>query len=292
MKKTSLFLAVALSALTFTHCTQGPTKEELLANNDNLQREVIKKDSALYAIANAFNSIENNLMAIKEKENIIALTVSDTENSQNREERINGDIQMIYNMMLQNREKIADLQNKLKKANANNKEMQKLIASLEEKIKEKDAEILRLTQELEASNLEISNLNTLVSSLNNSIDSLRYESELQAATIEGQDEALNTAYYIIGSEKELKDMGVLDKKGKFAVGSKKTIKDFEKDAFTKIDIRETTKFDLNGAKKARVVTAHPLDSYKIYGEKPVDSLVVSNFYNFWSSSKYLVIIVQ
>ncbi len=283
---------MALGCTMLTQCTQGPSKQELLISNDSLQRVVIQKDSAVFAIAGAFNCIEDNLQAIKERENIIALTVSGNETSQTREERINNDIQLIYNMMLENREKISDLQKKLKNANVKNKELQQLIANLESKIQEKDAEILRLTQELEASNLQIENLNSLVSSLNYSMDSLRNENMLQTATIEGQDEALNTAYYVIGSEKELKELGVLDKKGKFAVGSRKTSKDFGKDAFTRIDIRETTKFDLNGAKKARIVTAHPLDSYKIYGEKPVDSLVVSNFYNFWSSSKYLVIIVQ
>lgn len=292
MKKAILFFTAGLCLSMFTQCTQGPSKQELLVQNDSLQRVVIQRDSAIYSVMNAFTSIEDNLQAIKERENIIAMTIASNEDEQSREEKINSDIQMIYDKLLKNREQLADLQAKLKQANLKNKDLQKMISTLESKIQEKDAEILRLTQELENSNLQIEGLNNLVTSLNYSIDSLQYENELQSATIEGQDEALNTAYYVIGSEKELKDMGVLDKKGKFAVGSKKTIKDFEKDAFTKIDIRETTKFDLNGAKKARVVTAHPLDSYKIYGEKPVDSLVVSNFYNFWSSSKYLVIIVQ
>ncbi|MBR5957983.1 MAG: hypothetical protein IKZ99_06440 [Salinivirgaceae bacterium] len=41
-----------------------------------------------------------------------------------------------------------------------------------------------------------------------------------------------------------------------------------------------------------VISAHPLDSHTIYGQKPVDSLVVNNYYNFWGSSKYLVIVVN
>jgi len=290
MKRIGIIAACGM--LILTQCTQGPSKQELITSNDSLQRVVVQKDSAIYAIMGTFSSIEDNLQAIKEKENIIALNTNSTENKQNREEKINEDIQLIYNMMLQNREKVAKLQSQLKKANVKNSDLQKMIASLQSKIQEKDAEILKLTEDLKASNLQIEGLSTLVSSLQYSFDSLRNDAELMAATIEGQDEALNTGYYIIGSEKELKEMGVLDKRGKFAVGSKKAKVDFDQEAFTKIDIRTTKKFDLNGAKKATIVTAHPLDSYTIYGQKPVDSLVVNNYYNFWSSSKYLVIVVQ
>ncbi len=292
MKKGILFLACGISTLMFTQCMQGPSRQELMTSNDSLQQLVVRKDSAMYAVMGAFSSIEDNLQAIKERENIIAMNMKGGEQAQSREEQINNDIQLIYKMMLDNREKISDLQDKLRKANVKNKEMQQMIASLESKIQEKDAEIMRLTQELESSNLKIEGLTSLVENLNASIDSLRNEDALKNATIEGQDEALNTAYYVIGSEKELKDMGVLDKKGKFAVGSKKARKDFDNSVFTRIDIREQTSFNLNGAKKARVVTAHPLDSYTIYGQKPVDSRVGNNYCEFWGSSKYLVIVVN
>ena len=290
MRKIS-FIA-ALGILTLTQCQQGPSRQELMTSNDSLQRIVVQKDSAIYAIMGTFSSIEDNLQAIKDKENIIALTATGAETRQTREERINEDIQLIYNMLQQNREQVNNLQAKLKKANVKNSELQQMIASLESRIQEKDAEILQLTEELQASNLKIEGLSALAGSLQHRLDSLRNEDDLKNATIEGQDEALNTAYYIIGSEKELKELGVLDKKGNFAVGSKKARKDFDNSVFTRIDIREQTSFNLNGAKKAKVVTAHPLDSYTIYGQKPVDSLVVNNYYKFWNSSKYLVIVVN
>lgn len=286
-----LFIA-ALGILALTQCQQGPSRQELMNRNDSLEQMGYRKDSAIYKMMETFTNIEDNLQAIKEKENIIALTANGTESKQSREEKINGDIQLIYNMLLQNREQVSQLQAQLKKANVKTKELQQMIASLESKLQEKDEEILRLTQELEASNLKIEGLNNLVDNLNAALDSLRNEDALKNATIEGQDEALNTAFYVIGSEKELKDLGILDKKCRFAVGSKKARKDFDDSAFTRIDIREKTSFNLNGAKKATVVTAHPLDSYTIYGQKPVDSLVINNYYKFWSSSKYLVIVLN
>ena len=290
MRKISII--AALGVLMLTQCQQGPSRQELMTSNDSLQRVVVQKDSAIYAIMGTFSSIEDNLQAIKDKENVIAMTTTSNESRQTREERINEDIQLIYNMLQENREQVNNLQAQLKKANVKNSELQQMIASLESRIQEKDAEILRLTEELQASNFKIEGLSALANSLQHRLDSLRNEDALKNATIEGQDEALNTAYYIIGSEKELKELGVLDKRGQFAIGSKKARKDFDNSVFTSIDIREQTSFDLNGAKKARVVTAHPLDSYTIYGQKPVDSLVVNNYYKFWSSSKYLVIVVN
>jgi len=98
MKKIGLI--AALSVLLFAQCSQGPSRQELITSNDSLQRVVVQKDSAIYAIMGTFSSIEDNLQAIKEKENIIALNANGTENKQTREEKINEDIQLIYNMML------------------------------------------------------------------------------------------------------------------------------------------------------------------------------------------------
>ncbi len=288
MRKLGFIFSIAV--LTFTQCTVGPSRQELITSNDSLQHLVIQKDSAMYAIMGTFTAIEDNLQAIKEKENLIELTANSQENIKSRDKKINDDIALIYNMMVQNREKIVKLQEQLRNAKVKNSELQQIIGSLESRIQEKDAEIMRLIEQLAGTNIQIDNLNVMISHLNNTVDSLQRAEQLKDATIEGQDEALNTAYYIIGSESELKQLGILDKRGNFSIGSKKATSDFDKEAFTRIDVRETTRFDLNGAKKIKVVTAHPLDSYTIYGRKPVDSLVINNFYNFWSSSKYLVIV--
>jgi hypothetical protein len=45
-------------------------------------------------------------------------------------------------------------------------------------------------------------------------------------------------------------------------------------------------------KKVDIITTHPSQSYKIYGEKSVDSLVIINAKEFWSASKYLVIVID
>ena len=47
-----------------------------------------------------------------------------------------------------------------------------------------------------------------------------------------------------------------------------------------------------GAKKAKIITTHPSSSYKLVGEKTVEKIEILNSEDFWSSSKYLVIITE
>mgnify|MGYP000874925023 CR=1 FL=1 len=107
-------------------------------------------------------------------------------------------------------------------------------------------------------------------------------------------EKLNTAYYAFGTSKELIKNNVLTKEGGF-IGMGKTAKmksDFNKAYFTKVDASVFTEIVLS-AKKAKLVTTHPAGSYKIEGaEGKAEKLVITNAEDFWSASKYLVIVVE
>ncbi len=285
MKK---LIAAVLVAFMFSMCTMNKKAElELTTKNDSLERLVNEKDSAIYAVIGTFNDIENNLQAIKDKEHIIASTASDVEDQRTREQKINEDINMIYDLMKENREKVSQLRYQLKKAHIKNKDLQNTIVNLQTKLAEKNAEILELRKNLLDMNLKIDELTY-------SLDTLTFDNEVKSAIIKAQDESLNTAYFLFGSQKELKQMEVLDKKGGFiGIGSGKSInQNFNKEYFTEIDIRNKTVFEFDQAKKIRIITTHPSNSYTIYGEKPVDSLVVNNVQDFWSVSKYLLIVLN
>ena len=47
------------------------------------------------------------------------------------------------------------------------------------------------------------------------------------------------------------------------------------------------------SKKAKIVTTHPSSSYSFDGpEGQVDNLIITDHAKFWSTSKYLVIVVN
>ncbi|MFA6402283.1 MAG: hypothetical protein WCX31_11770 [Salinivirgaceae bacterium] len=281
----NLILLFALTML-FTQCAkQKKQLNDTQMRSDSLQRLVLQKDSAIYGIMGTFSEIENNLATIKEKEKIISLAVKDVENPQTREEKINADINSIYDLMLKNKEKVAKLERLLKNAHVKNSALQKTIESLEAQLAEKNIAIINLRQQL-------LNMNLKIDELTYSMDTLKFDIEVKKELIKVQDENLNTAYYLFGTEKELKEMKILDTKGGFiGMGTGKTLnKYFDKGLFNTIDIRNQTSFELK-AKKIKIITTHPSNSYQLFGEKPVDSLVVKNPQEFWSVSKYFVVII-
>ena len=59
-----------------------------------------------------------------------------------------------------------------------------------------------------------------------------------------------------------------------------------------MDISALTEIVL-GAKKAKFITTHPASSYKIEGtDGKAEKIVITNAEDFWSASKYLVVVVE
>lgn len=257
-----------------------PELDSLKAENDRLKAEAMAKDQSIDEFLQSLNEIEENLNAIKEREKIVRITSTSIENQNTKQEQIAADINMIGQLLLENKSKIASLNKKLKAAGIKSAELEKIIEGLNKKLDEKDNEIASLKEELTIANAA---LEKLFVEYNQRIDEL-----------DDKTNKLNTAYYVIGTKKELLEKGVITKEGGI-VGIGKTNKlksDFNKEYFTKIDVTTTSSIPLL-SKKANVLTTHPSGSYKIEGAKDkAEKLVISNSDEFWSASKYLVIIVE
>lgn len=256
----------------------------LQQENERLRKESVDKDSTINTFFESYNSIEENLATIKQKENILNQVEGDVD--EEATEKINQDIQLINDLIEQNKNTIGQLRRQLKNSKLAGSEMEKALELMTAQIEEKDAEILALTNKLEEMDIEIKNLNSTVDYQQGVIAD-------QSNTLNQKDKALNTAYYVFGTEKELKANGVISKEGGF-IGIGKTRKlsnNFNKKYFTKVDIRELNSITLN-VKKAKIITNHPSNSYKLVGEKNIERLDIENNEDFWSASKYLVIIVD
>ena len=287
MKTTIKFifaLSILFSVAFFTSCNTGGEKEpnpladSLAGDNKNLKGSLSEKEVALQEFVNSFNEIQANLDAIKEKEKIVNASAQGGD-VKSKEEQIKQDIQSIYELMAKNKSRISSLNKKLKTANTKIEGLEKMIATLEAQLNEKDVQIGELTNKIEQLNIELSNLVVNYESL---------EQENQVKT-----EKLNLAYYVIGTAKELREKGITTKEGGF-IGIGKTTelkKDFNRDYFTKIDASQTSVIPL-GAKKVKILSSHPSNSYKLIGEKTVEKLEISNSEDFWSVSKYLVIVID
>jgi DNA repair exonuclease SbcCD ATPase subunit len=278
-------LCVALGlALSFGACKNSEEKpvnreaDSLKNVNDKLSGTLNDKEVVIQEFVESFNEIQENLNSIKEKEKIVTHNAAKGD-VKNKNNQIKEDIQAIYDLMNKNKTRIASLSEKLKNSNLKISGLEKMIENLQNSINLKDEEIAELRTKIEGLNIELTNLNTNYKAV---------EAESAQKT-----DALNTAYYAIGTSKELKEKKIIAKEGGFiGIGkSTKLSEDFNRDYFTKINTEQTTTINL-GAKKVKLVTNHPHNSYRLVGEKPVEKLEITSVKDFWSSSKYLVIVIE
>jgi hypothetical protein len=290
MKRILLMMALGFG---LTACQNNdavnPELEKLKAEKEAIAREASSKDSTINSFMESLNEIEDNLREVKQRQGSITSSAKNGAELQGTaKERINEDINFINEIMDENKQKVSSLQSKLKKSNLKIAEFEKMITRLNESLAEKDKEILGLKEQLASMNIQITELNTNVSNL-------QTESAGKTAVIEQQTVRINTAYYAVGTYKELRDNKVVNKEGGFlGLGKKKILKsDFNQSYFTTIDISKVVSIPIN-SKNAKIITTHPTSSYKIEldGKKMAKSLTIKDPEAFWRSSKYLVITVE
>lgn len=282
MNRRHLSTVVLLSAGLFLASCGGGSSEEmekLKSENELLKKDLTERDESVNEFMRSFNEIEENLLAIQQKER--TLNSGNVENGAelggDAKARIESEIQSINELMEKNKNQISELQKKLKNSNFKIDQFEKTIARLEQSISEKDAEIVALNEKLVA-------LNYQVEGLNRSVDSLNVDSKAKADQIVAKDDQMNEVYYAVGTKKELTSNGVLTKEGAFSGGGSGKKLDFNSGYFTKIDARKTSEISIN-AKKAKLLSSHPAAAYELTGTK----LTIKDANAFWKASKYCVI---
>ncbi len=284
MKKLMYLIPVFL---LFVGCNNKEV-EKLKTENQQLLTISNSKDSIINDFFGSFDQIEGNLTEIKAKEGVISINAKqNTDIKQDARQRINDDIQQINDLMEKNKQAIASLKHKLKSSNMKIKKLEEMLARYEKQLLDKDVEIEQLKQQL-------LNLNFTVETLNASVDTLKRVNRAKDEVISQKVDEMNTAYYALGTEKELKANKVISKSGGFiGIGrNQKVQQDFNTEYFKKIDITKLTFITIN-AKKAKLLTSHPSSSYSFEGtDKKVEKLLITNQKEFWKVSKYLVIVLD
>ena len=291
MKKIALALLIIPILISCNH----QKVKQLESTNDSLVQQATLKDESINEFLQGFSEIQNNLDSIKTKEMIISdRTEGKTELKKKAKDQINDDINTIYLLLTDTQDKLAEIRKKLGKSNYHVKELQKIVDHLSKQISYKDKEIESLRIELEKMNIKVVKLAQSVNTLKK--ENIEKDAQIQDQTevIDEKTMVLNTAYFAIGTKKELKENNIITAEGGFiGIGKNKKLKDdFNEEFFTKIDIREVTQIPIPGNKKATVVSTHGSESYKITGEGDARILEIVNIEEFWKSSKYLVIIID
>ena len=287
MKKLALLLMIVP---LFWQRTTGPSKTELRQMNDSLLMATAQKEIQMNQLVGTLADIEENLRLIKEKEQIISLQAESGDVRGRAGEQINQDIQLIYYMMVQNKNRIQELEQQMKKSGVDNQRLNRLITGLNEQLRERTEEVVRLQELLAQRDLQIGQLNTEIRGLSDEMDAIRKEQDATRRQLDSTTDLYNTAWFAIGTRRELRDQKILTRDGFLFFGSSRVLKeDFDNQYFNKIDIREKDQFPLYN-KKAEVMTAHPAGSYQLVKEEDGNiTLVITDINLFWSISRYLVV---
>ena len=285
-------LLYVLSVLVLVSC--GQHKKEIVqmqAKQDSIALVAEQKNNAILEFIDQMNEIQSNLDSIKTLEKIVTVEkASGLEMKTAAKERIAEDIAQINDLLQKNKALVKSLTNKYRASNAKITELENTIVNLTKQMGDKDADIANLSKELEALHIDVTNLNQQIETITAENEQTVKEKN---QAIEDQTNAMNTAYYAFGTKKELAEKNVIEKEGG-VLGLGKTLtlkKDFNRDYFTKIDIREFKQLTLN-SKKAVVLANHPVGSYHLTGTKTVESLVIDKSDEFWKVSKYLVVVIE
>ena len=292
MKKLVVSL-MAFAAVLASCDGTGGNKSRLQAENDSLQAVLNERNAELDEMMGTFNEISEGFRQINAAENRVDLQRGAlTEGSLSAKEQIASDIKFIRKQMEENKQQIAKLQEQLKNSRTNSAQLKKAVETLTQELVEKTKRIEELQAELASKNIRIQELDAAVTTLTTEKETLVAENEAKAETVAAQDKALNAAWFVFGTKKELKDQRILTNTGVFKKGDVMQDANMNKDYFTQIDIRTTKEIKLY-SKSADLLTTHPEGSYVLeQDDKEQLTLKITDPTRFWSVSKYLVIQVK
>lgn len=146
------------------------------------------------------------------------------------------------------KERITDLDKRLKKSGVKIAGMEKMLAGLRKSVAEKEDRIALLTTQVDTLQTQVSGLNVAVEQKDQQITEKQHE--------------LATVFYAMGTKKELTRSGVVDSKGG-VLGLGKTLKPsgtFNQALFTPLDTDQELVIRIP-SDKAQVLSAQPTSSY-------------------------------
>lgn len=288
MKKHLIWLVVAVVLMS----CGGQTNTSMPADKraDSLQNIISQKDDEINDMMGTLNDIQEGFRVINEAEDRV--TLANTGEAADRKAMIRENIEYIQDKMQQNRQLINKLQQQIRESSYKSEQLKRTVTSLLAQLADKDEQLKMLHAQLESKDIQIRELDDAVDRISEDLTLVSEESSEKSktiaqnnTTIAQQDKQLNTAYFVFGTKKELTEQKILD-------GGKLSFSNFNRDYFTKIDIRVDTEIKLY-SKSAKILSHHPAGSYTLTPDsKKQYVLRISNPDAFWSTSKYLVIVVK
>lgn len=270
-------------------CQRGPS-EEVQRQLDQLAAVRAEKDSLFSEVvenARLMNEINAELSRIEG----VGATAEEGGESRvyaSREELLEK-VQTVTGRLEQSEERLSASRARLRRLSAENDSLQVEIASLERSVAD--------FQEV------IESQRNTIESLSARVEELETTNLALQDTLSTMDERVNTAYYVVGTEEELLERGIVVKEGGarflFIFGRRgQTLRpahNLDPSMFTKIDLREVTTIALpDSAERYRIASRQDLEHLVT----PLDedgrftggTLEIAEPTEFWMPSRFLIIV--
>jgi uncharacterized protein YoxC len=289
MKKIVL---LALCTLLLGSCIEDSAKyRKLKSENENLVEEQKNTAKLLDELLTTLNDIQADIQAIRDTENSLAISPDGAELSASTREQLKKNVKQIAETLKSNRKQLQELQQLLDKSSIKSDALQRTVNRIQQELNQKAAMITTLQNELAGKNIRIEELDQTVAALAQNVEVLAKTTSEQSEKITEQSRKLHTAYFCVGTTKELKQNKILTGGGIF---SKAKVLDgfFNEEYFVKLDTREVRAIALY-SEKAKIRTTHPEDSYK-FSVDDSGNLVINilDVEQFWHWSQYLVVEIK
>ena len=285
MKKSGISL-VGLSLLVLASCNNGYKEKaeqdsiKIAQLTSNYQEAATFNDSLMLLMADIYNGLDS----INMQEGLLYNTGN---GETDRRAEVRRNLSAIKERLAKNHALLAQMEKKIKDSGNQNSILSKTIEQMKVRLEQQDNHIVMLENQLSVANDSISNLNEQLTATEQQVE---IQTEAKNAAFNAYNEAdaaLNTVYYAMGTNKELKQNDLLEKK---FLGQTKVLKgDVNLDYFTKADKRTLT-YIPTGAKKIKIWTNMPAGSYEeVKNEDNTITLKITNPQEFWKYTDYLII---
>lgn len=284
-------LRLGVIALLFSSCGKKELEDQIITRQklqDSIEAVLSIKDAEMESLFQELNAIEESLSEVSAKYGSVSKlkNTSSERSSKDTKTKIIDEIQNINELLASNKQKINRLNSQMAANGKQSMELATFVERLKLRVHEQEHQIQVLTAELQEKKVVIENLNK-------NLEDLSKQNQFKDQQILQVESEKNSAYYIIGTKKELREEEIVNLSGGFlGIGKKAKVSgDSELAKYTKVDIRQFERIPLSGEDKIKILTSHPSTSYVIEegeGKYPV-TIKITDARAFWGKSRFLVV---
>ncbi|MCP4581683.1 MAG: hypothetical protein GY839_08670 [candidate division Zixibacteria bacterium] len=277
--KIPMLSMIVVIACLLISCNQGEI-DRLTAEVDNLTTQNQQLADENNEIKTYVNEVDKLIEEVDEDLGKIVETEADLEGSTKAED-LKNKLTLIGQHIVDSKDKITDLENKLATSKTDMKGLKRLVANLRGKVEAKEAEVVVLMQEKGVLESDIADLGLVIEEKKQVI------TDQEMVIEEGK-----KRWYVYDKEKGLKEKGIITKTGGFlGLGkSTKVTADLNVADFTEIHSEADLMISIpHPMKKVKLLSSHKANSYQLLENGEQTTLEIANADAFWAATKFLVV---